>query len=885
MGGEVYLAEYGRAKTIHFDLVEVDGVDLRVDAADGGSDCIVMTDEAAEGTATNDFVDRGSGYSLLLTAAEMAGARITVYVIDSATKAWLDKTIQIETFGHLSSAHPFLSPYWTNGAVNDGSASSTVWTFDGFTEATADHVIGSELTFTSGANAGQSRTVTDYTSTVITVSPALLAAPADNDEFVLRAVAQTTLGIGQAPSIGDILADVTGIAGSAMRGTDNAALASVLGALNDAAAAGDPTTNDTAMQYVKQLVNLLAGAAGIGTNPSGTTPADGVNIFEILNGLVDQVASIGTSGGAALNFAAADDNVDGALNGVTFVGVQTSGTFVSTEAEEGTNHVIDDTTNNIDIVYQFNIGGGRTATEVIWKGFLAGAGDSVNIQVYDFVGTDWETQAVIAGKNQSVNETIDFPILSKHTGTGVNIGIVYLRFVVASGSNQTLETDQLIVEAVAIGQSVGYANGQIWVDTVNGTAGTENFVNGTADNAVLTWADALTLSASLGLTDFHIINGSTIQLSAASTNYSLFGDNWTLDLNGQNISDSHFEGAIVSGTGTNTTGEQIFVHCEMGDVTLPTGTHCRECELEGTFTLGEAGIFFFEDCKHGTVSGAAIIDFGSGLNSSTLHMHPYHGGLEIQNMGAGTGTYLLHLNGDGILTFNANCSATSTINIAGNWDITNNASGLTINRNAQLSQDEVNTQADTALTDYAGPTKTEMDTAHALLATPAQVATELGTYDAPTKAEMDTGHGLLATEAKQDIIDTNVDDIETAVITNAAGTDVAADIIEVKTETAAIKAKTDNLPGSVPKNVALANFAFLMVDETDFATPETGLTVTAQISQDGGGFGAMTNSAAEIGNGIYKVSITQAEMNADVIVLKFTATLAAQRTIVLKTDA
>lgn len=220
MGGEVYLAEYGRAKTIHFDLVEVDGVDLRVDAADGGSDCIVMTDEAAEGTATNDFVDEGTGYSLVLTAAEMAGARITVYVVDSATKVWLDKTIQIETFGHLSSAHPYLSPYWTNGAVNDGSASSTVWTFDGFTEATADHVIGSELTFTSGANAGQCRTVTDYTSTVITVSPAFLAAPADNDEFVLKARPTTSAGQVPGVDIASILVD-TAVIGALGAGLSN----------------------------------------------------------------------------------------------------------------------------------------------------------------------------------------------------------------------------------------------------------------------------------------------------------------------------------------------------------------------------------------------------------------------------------------------------------------------------------------------------------------------------------------------------------------------------------------------------------------------------------------------------------------------------------------
>ena len=60
---------------------------------------------------------------------------------------------------------------------------------------------------------------------------------------------------------------------------------------------------------------------------------------------------------------------------------------------------------------------------------------------------------------------------------------------------------------------------------------------------------------------------------------------------------------------------------------------------------------------------------------------------------------------------------------------------------------DINAEVDTALAGYDGPTKAEMDTAHGLLATPAQVATELGTYDGPTKAEMDTGHGLLSTPA------------------------------------------------------------------------------------------------------------------------------------------
>jgi len=92
--------------------------------------------------------------------------------------------------------------------------------------------------------------------------------------------------------------------------------------------------------------------------------------------------------------------------------------------------------------------------------------------------------------------------------------------------------------------------------------------------------------------------------------------------------------------------------------------------------------------------------------------------------------------------------------------------------------------------------------------------TALTDYDPPTKTEMDAAHALLATEAKQDIIDTNVDQIETAVITNAAGTDIAADIIAVKAETALIVEDTSELQtDDVPTLIAALPTAEETVDE------------------------------------------------------------------------
>ncbi len=73
------------------------------------------------------------------------------------------------------------------------------------------------------------------------------------------------------------------------------------------------------------------------------------------------------------------------------------------------------------------------------------------------------------------------------------------------------------------------------------------------------------------------------------------------------------------------------------------------------------------------------------------------------------------------------------------------------------------------------------------------------------------------------------------------------------------------------KNTAYSNYTFLMVDDTDGKTPETGLTgISCTRSIDGGAFASCANAATEIGNGWYKIDLVAGDLNGDEIVLRFT---------------
>lgn len=73
------------------------------------------------------------------------------------------------------------------------------------------------------------------------------------------------------------------------------------------------------------------------------------------------------------------------------------------------------------------------------------------------------------------------------------------------------------------------------------------------------------------------------------------------------------------------------------------------------------------------------------------------------------------------------------------------------------------------------------------------------------------------------------------------------------------------------KNTGLDNFMFPMFDATT-KNPKAGLTVTAERAIDGNPFATCSNSAVELSNGVYRVSLSAGDLNGDKIMFRFSAT-------------
>jgi hypothetical protein len=218
-----------------------------------------------------------------------------------------------------------------------------------------------------------------------------------------------------------------------------------------------------------------------------------------------------------------------------------------------------------------------------------------------------------------------------------------------------------------------YEGGQVWIDTVNGTAGTASYENGTVDLPSDNIADATTLATAVAITRFKIAPNSNFTLASDYTGFNFSGDGkWTLGLGGRNLNKTTIIHATVSGTCTSS-DEPHFEHCEIGTVTLPA-CEIIDSRLRDTITLSSAGTYSFDHCVSGVAgTGSPVIDFGAAVGNTNLNMRHYSGGIRILNMGQ-LGTDNMSLEGNGALTIDATCVG-GTIALRGNFKVTDNSGG------------------------------------------------------------------------------------------------------------------------------------------------------------------------------------------------------------------
>ncbi len=425
---------------------------------------------------------------------------------------------------------------------------------------------------------------------------------------------------------------------------------------------GDNTTQDTIDNAV--AVDKGGGLVGIPVTGHAFTVGREVTItgtanydgsYELISQTTDEVVITASYVGETFSIS---DTINSSVKGIEFVGTITSGTYLDTANKSGTTHDMDDDSNVIDIVYIYNVGGGRVGTALSLIANLNGNTDELAVQTYNNVTDAWETIESLPGSGGSSFQVLVPDLLRRHTGTNAELGDVFIRFATATTSPSSLEVDKLTVSVVNIGQSSGYL-GFIWLDTVEGVAGTEPFVNGVSDGAVDTIGDANTLSASVGLQDYHILNGSDFEFVASQDNTSFFGDNWTLALGGQSISGIYIQGAIITGVGT-ATSEIHMQGCDIGTASLQLA-HCDKCGFSGTVTQTLAGEYKYHNC-YSEGSTPPVFTKTAG-QTVAIEFQNWAGDITINGLEAGDTVELGGLVGNVVLN-----GANATVHIHGHYE-------------------------------------------------------------------------------------------------------------------------------------------------------------------------------------------------------------------------
>ena len=246
----------------------------------------------------------------------------------------------------------------------------------------------------------------------------------------------------------------------------------------------------------------------------------------------------------------------------------------------------------------------------------------------------------------------------------------------------------------------------IWIDAGANT-NTVSGVDGIHSNPVSTFTAARTIANALGYKTYYLVGGVALTLAATHEDWHFIGLGEPtanqVNLGSQDVDRSSFVNVEVVGTQGGT--ERIAIIG--GAIGAGTTLHVFACGaiFDGNFSIDTSSDNVFDQCFSGIAGGAAPVITATGAAGTAVFRH-YSGGIEFASLSA---SHNISVETDGQVIFNANCNVNADVVLRGNMTITDNTAGMNnLSRDAALNGAYVNAQADTALTDYDGPTDAEM---------------------------------------------------------------------------------------------------------------------------------------------------------------------------------
>ena len=140
-------------------------------------------------------------------------------------------------------------------------------------------------------------------------------------------------------------------------------------------------------------------------------------------------------------------------------------------------------------------------------------------------------------------------------------------------------------------------------------------------------------------------------LDQAYTRWRFTGTNYSLDLNGQDVTYSSFEGANLEGTAVSTVPAPIIINrCRFADVSLPPFS-AQQCSVGGTITATGLGVYTLDHSSSGVAGGSSPLFYFAA--NAELNLRHYSGGMEIHSMAS---TNKMSMEGNGQLKIAADCA-------------------------------------------------------------------------------------------------------------------------------------------------------------------------------------------------------------------------------------